>query len=171
MADDLRRYERIAIELPCRLYIPGQKGLQFEAHTRSSNLGLGGVFVESSFLLREGVELYVELRLPEGPLSVRARVTHVSALDADPSGMGIEFLDVDARGRETLLSYFAPDRYRRFFADFVREFPHLDAQLPLRNVALVLNLWEEWKVKAEGGPAATASGAPEPPRRVGQRTR
>ncbi len=171
MADDVRRYERIEIELPCRLYIPGEQGLRFEAFTRSSNLGLGGVFVESSFLLREGVELYVELTLPEGPLAIRARVTHVSPLDTAPSGMGIEFLDVDARGRETLLRYFAPEQYRRFFADFVEEFPHLDARLPLRDVALVLNLWEEWKVKAQGGPAATASGAPEPPRRGAARRR
>jgi hypothetical protein len=74
--------------------------------------------------------------------------------------MGIEFLDVDAHGRETLLRYFTPQRYDAFFKDFIGEFPHLKKDLPLRDVSLVLNLWEEWKVKQEGGPASTSSGAP-----------
>jgi Tfp pilus assembly protein PilZ len=166
MPDD-RRYERIEIELPCRLFVPDERGLRFEAFTTTLNLGLGGVFVRSSFVLREGLELWVELTLPEARLPVRARVTHaVPAGDADvASGMGIEFLDVDAAGRETLLRYFAPERYRRFFAGFTLEFPHLDSKLRLPDVALVLNLWEEWKVRQEGGPRATASGAPEGPRR------
>jgi hypothetical protein len=30
-------------------------------------------------------------------------------------------------------------------------------------VSLVLNLWEEWKIRSEGGPLSTASGAPPPP--------
>ena len=85
--------------------------------------------------------------------------------------MGIEFLDVDAHGRETLLRYFTPQRYDQFFKDFIGEFPHLKKDLPLRDVSLVLNLWEEWKVKQEGGPASTASGAPPPTaRRPGDAT-
>jgi hypothetical protein len=165
---EIRRYERIDIELPCRLYIPGAAdGLQFEAFCTSRNLGLGGTFVASSFLLRHGLELHIELGLPEGPLSIRSRVAHVVEID-DPertTGMGIEFLDVDAHGRETLLRYFTPQRYHRFFEGFVEEFPHLRKTVPLRDVSLVLNLWEEWKIKNEGGPSSTASGAPEAPGR------
>jgi len=164
---EARRYERIDIELPCRLFIPGEVGLRFQAFTTTLNLGLGGVFVRSSFVLREGLELWVELTLPDARLPVRARVTHaVPPGDEDAaSGMGIEFLDVDAKGRETLLRYFAPARYRRFFEGFTAEFPHLESKLGLADVALVLNLWEEWKVRQEGGPLATASGAPQGPRR------
>ena len=72
-----RRYERIEIELPCRLFIPGESGLRFEAFCTSQNLGLGGLFVTSSFLLRAGLELYVELALPDGPLAIRSRISHV----------------------------------------------------------------------------------------------
>jgi hypothetical protein len=162
VSDETRRYERIEIELPVRLFVPGRDGLQFEAFCTSRNLGLGGVFVASSFLLPEGLELHVELKLPDGPLPIRSRVARVVHLD-DASfapGMGIEFLDVDAHGRETLLRYFTPERYENFFKDFVEEFPHLKKAMPLRDVSLLLNLWEEWKVKKEGGPAFTASGAP-----------
>jgi hypothetical protein len=165
---EIRRYERIDIELPCRLYIPGgSDGLQFEAFCTSRNLGLGGTFVACSFLLRRGLELHIELGLPEGPLSIRSRVAHVVDIDDAEftTGMGIEFLDVDAHGRETLLRYFTPLRYHRFFEGFVEEFPHLKKTVPLRDVSLVLNLWEEWKIRNEGGPSSTASGAPAAPTR------
>ncbi|HYQ82047.1 MAG TPA: PilZ domain-containing protein [Anaeromyxobacteraceae bacterium] len=173
MADHNRRYERIDIDLPCRLFIPGRDGLDFQAFTTSRNLGLGGIFVQSSFLLKTGLELHVELGLPDGALAIRSRVAHVVALDdrEHESGMGIEFLDVDAHGRETLLRYFTPVRYERFYEAFVEEFPHLRKDLPLRDVSLVLNLWEEWKIRGEGGPKLTATGAPPPPGRgeAGQR--
>jgi hypothetical protein len=165
-----RRYERIDIELPCRLYVPGAGGLRFEAFCTSRNLGLGGVFVATTFLLREGLDLHVELALPDGPLAVRSRVAHVVGLD-DPelaTGIGIEFLDVDAHGRETLLRYFTPLRYERFHEAFLREFPHLEKAVPLRDVSLVLNLWEEWKIRNDGGPLSTSSGAPPAPPRVGR---
>lgn len=163
-----RRYERIDIELPCRLYVPGAGGLRFEAFCRSENLGLGGLFVTSSFLLREGVELFVELALPDAPLSIRSRVAHAVEHDHPElaTGMGIEFLDVDAHGRETLLRYFTPRRYQEFYGAFVTEFPHLRKSVPLQDVSLVLNLWEEWKVRSEGGPLSTASGAPPATRRT-----
>jgi hypothetical protein len=156
VSDTTRRYERIEIELPVRFFIPGRDGLKFEAFCTSRNLGLGGLFVASSFLLPEQVEVHVELKLPDKPLAIRSRVTHVVQLDDEKlaPGMGIEFLDVDAYGRETL------HRYDQFFKDFVGEFPHLKKDLPLRDISLVLNLWEEWKVKQDGGPAFTASGAP-----------
>ncbi|MFO0582167.1 MAG: PilZ domain-containing protein [Anaeromyxobacter sp.] len=162
-SDPQRRYERIETDLPCRLFIPGHGGaLNFEAFCTSRNLGLGGIFVQSSFLLRRGLELHVELGLPDGPLPIRSQVAHVVELEHDElvSGMGIEFLDVDAHGRETLLRYFTPTRYEAFYGAFIDEFPHLKKPLPLRDVSLVLNLWEEWKIRGEGGPRLTASGAP-----------
>ncbi len=172
--DESRRYERIEIELPCRLYIPGRNGgLRFEAFCVSRNLGLGGTFVASSFLLRRGLELHVELGLPNGPLSIRSRVAHTVAID-DPeltTGIGIEFLDVDAHGRETLLRYFSPERYHQFYRGFVQEFPHLEAPVPLRDVSLLLNLWEEWKIRQAGGPSATAPDAPPAPRRAARQGR
>ena len=162
MAEESRRYERIDIALPCRLFIPGAgRGLRFEAFTRTRNLGLGGVFTEASFLLKEGIEVFAELGLPTGPLAVRSRVSYAIAHDHRewPTGMGLEFLDVDARGRETLLRYFTPARYRAFQTELVGEFPHLEGDLPLEEVSLVLNLWEEFKVRnVETAPAPVASG-------------
>ena len=99
MGAENRRYERIAIELRCRLFIEGDRprDLHFEAFSKTGNLCLGGVFLMSSFLLRVGLELVVELDLPSGPLPIPGRVMHAVARD-DPreeTGMGIEFHDVD----------------------------------------------------------------------------
>ncbi|MBN2494984.1 MAG: PilZ domain-containing protein [Deltaproteobacteria bacterium] len=166
--DSRRRYERIEIELPCRLYIPeGKKGeeLKFQSFNTSANLGLGGVFVTSTFLLKPGIELWVEISLPDEALPIRGRIAHAIGLDDPkfPSGMGIEFLDVDSHGRETLLRYFTPARYQEFYSSMLKEFPHLERSFALQDASLILNLWEEWKVRREGGPMLTDSGAPEPP--------
>jgi hypothetical protein len=172
MDDDLRRYERIGAELPCRLFISekGEKGLKFQAFTSSVNVGLGGVFVKSSFLLKKGVDVNVEIALPDRRLSARARVSHLmppspeeTKPDAAPSGMGMEFVTVE-EGREALLHYVAPPRYQRFFDTLAEEFPHIADKLRLRDVAFILNLWETWKTKAPGRPTAAASRAPAPPR-------
>jgi len=173
---DNRKYERIEIDIPCRLYIEegGKKGgLRFEAFTSSANLGLGGVFIASTFLLKAGVELMVELGLPDERLAVRAKIAHsVGEGDAEfPQGMGIEFLDVDSAGRETLLRYFTPQRYHNFYTGLLGEFPHLAKELKLQDVSLVVNLWEEWKITQEGGPSATASGAPPAPPKSNKRGR
>jgi len=164
---DLKRaYERIEIELPCRLFIPGtgkSPEPKFEAFAISRNLSLGGVFVESSFLLKTGIDLVVEITLPNEKLPVKGRVVHSIPLDHSQysSGMGIQFFEVNARGREVLLRFFAPDNYRQFYQSMVEEFSHLGRELGFADVSLVLNLWEEWKVRQMGGPAGTDSGAPE----------
>jgi hypothetical protein len=166
MAEQKRRYERIEINLPCRLFIPQEgpsKELKFQAFTLSRNLGLGGVFVESTFLLKPDLELWIELGLPHDALAIHGRITHVVPLDDSTfiSGMGIEFLNVDSFGRETLLRYFSPERYHEFYKAMLDEFGHLDKSFEIRDISLIVNLWEEWKIKKDGGPAATASGAPE----------
>lgn len=159
MGSERRLYERIDIALPCRLWIAeeptgGKKApsgeLRFEAYARSFNLSLGGVFLETSFLLKEGLVLTVDLGLPDGRLPIRGKVAHaVSQEEAGgPSGLGIQFLDIDARSREALLRFFTPTRYQRFLDAVAREFPHLPKELPQDRVSLLLNLWEAWKVAA-----------------------
>jgi hypothetical protein len=157
MADpaSARRYERIDIQLRCRLFIPeGQEGrkpsgrLRFEAFVASRNLGLGGVFVESAFQLKQGVQVSLELHLPNGPLAILSRVAHVVGSDgAHTPGMGVEFLDVDNHGRETLLRYFTPPAYRDFHRAIRGEFPDLAKSFGLEDVSILLNLWEETRVK------------------------
>lgn len=173
MPDEIRRYERIDIQLPCRLFVPDEGGgMRFEAFTSTRNLGLGGIFVESSFLLRQGLEVFAELSLPGKQLTVRAKVSHSVPLDHRdwPSGMGLEFLGVDAHGRETLLRFFTPDRYKAFYASLTSELPHLKRDHPLTDISLILNLWEEWKTSGEAA-ALPPPEAVQAPRRSGRSRR
>ena len=165
-----RQYERIDVALDVRLFLPEEDSdeLRFEAFAQSQNLCPGGMYVSSTLLLNRQTELWLEVTLPEGPFVTQCRVAHRVELGDDqfPPGMGIEFLEVDAAGREQLLRYFAPDRYGLFREALVQEFPHIDKEVDAGTITLLLNLWEEWKVRQEGGPSATSSGAPSPsPRR------
>lgn len=167
MSEYRRRYERIESRLPCRLFIPDEERegeLKFEAFLTSRNLGPGGVFIESTFLLKPKLELFVELTLPNATLTTWGRIVHVIGLEDDifPTGMGIEFLEMDSDDRETLMRDFTPPRYRSFYTSLLGEFPHLEKPFAVEEVSLLLNLWEEWKIVEEGGPLATESGAPEP---------
>lgn len=175
MTEHSRRYERIEASMPCRIYVADPEAgddLRFEAFVSTRNVGLGGVFVESTFLMRSGLELRVEMTLPSARLDVLGRIVHVVPLDDEeyPSGLGIEFLGMDSAGRETFMRDFAPPRYRRFYDSAVTEFPHVQQSFGIEDVCLLLNLWEEWKTVEEGGPRATESGAPAPtPKRKGRR--
>ena len=168
MEQQSEAYAQIEVEIPCRLFREGSGGrgggLDFEAFCLSESLGLGGVFLTSSFLLREGTGLWIELGLPEGPLAVKGRVSAVVEHDDPrglPAGFGVEFVDVEGRARETLLRYFTPDRYEQFFQQMLGEFPHLGEAFKGADISLILNLWEEWKqTQGAGGPVATAAGAP-----------
>lgn len=167
MSEQKRVYERIPVEIPCRLFIPeeGKKqALRFEAFCHTQNLGLGGVFLVSTFLLKPRVELRIELSLPSGPLEVKGRIAHVIDLENSeyPSGMGIEFLGVDSQAREVLLRYFTPERYQSFYASMTKEFSHLRHEFEQTDVSLLLNLWEEWKIRQAGGPSSIEDGAPGP---------
>jgi hypothetical protein len=163
---DLRRYERIEAVYPCRLFILDDDPslLRFEAFLATRNVGLGGVFVESTFLLKTNLRLWLDLGLPSKPLRVMGRVAHVIALDDPeyPSGFGIEFLEVDSAGREVLMRDFSPPRYVSFYRSMLEEMPHLERTFTSHDASLLLNLWEEWKIVKAGGPLATESGAPEP---------
>lgn len=160
-----RNYERIDVDLSVRLFLPDDDPdkLRFEAFAHTQNLCPGGVYVSSTFLLKTNTHIWLELTLPEGPFVTRCRVAHrVELGDQElPSGMGMEFEEVDAAGREQLLRYFAPDRYGAFRVALSDEFPHIEGEVDEGTITLLLNLWEEWKIRQEGGPAATESGAPD----------
>jgi hypothetical protein len=59
-------------------------------------------------------------------------------------GMGVIFTHLDAENRERLLRFFVSERVRDFYNDkFIVEFPHLQKTMSLKDVALVINLWED----------------------------
>lgn len=163
-SDDKREHERIDIEMVTRLWLDESykgKPIVFEGFARTSNLAIGGTFLQSSYLLSVGFPINMEMRIDDtGELLVaRGEVVH-RVDDAKNSGMGVRFTEVDAENRERLLRFFVSDRIREFYSDrFVVEFPHLESVLSLKDVALVINLWEdkEGRLTALRKPSGTAA--------------
>jgi hypothetical protein len=150
MSDERRDHERIEIRMPTRMWLDEQykgKPIQFEGHCRTRNLAIGGIFLDSSYLLPIGFPLNLEVTLENGEhLLARGEIMHTVSVDenAAESGMGLIFTQVDAENRERLLRFFVSGRIRSFFEDrFIVEFPHLANVLSLQDIALVLNLWED----------------------------
>ncbi len=150
MSDERRDHERIDIRMPTRMWLDEQhkgKPIRFEGHCRTRNLAIGGIFLDSSYLLPIGFPLNLEVQLESGEhLLARGEIMHTVSVDenAAESGMGLIFTHVDAENRERLLRFFVSDRIRSFYEErFIVEFPHLADVLSLQDIALVLNLWED----------------------------
>lgn len=142
-----RRYERFAADIPCRLYIPGDKRNdppRFEAFLRVKDLSFGGVFIKSGFQFKEDQQIMVELKLPDEDLPVRGRI----ARKVD-GGMGIAFEELSKKAREALLRHFVPDEHRRFHATLADVMPGM----PVDRVSLILHLWDDWQHELDAGKA------------------
>ena len=147
---DRRDHERIELQMPTRLWLDEKhhgKHITFEGHARTSNLAIGGTFLQSSYLLAVGFPINLEISLEDRGevLSARGQVTHkLGENDALGPGMGVLFTAVDEENRERLLRFFVSDRIRNFYQErFLVEFPQLRDSLSLKDVALIVNLWED----------------------------
>lgn len=144
-----REHERITISMPTRMWLNETrqgKQVEFEGHATTRDLAIGGTFVHCAYLLPVGYPINLEMRINEKEFLVtRGEIVHVIGnSDSNEPGMGIMFTAVDAENRERLLRFFISDRIREFYEQrFTVEFPHLAPVLGLKDVALVLNLWED----------------------------
>jgi len=79
--------------------------------TVTRNIGLGGAFVLSENPLPVGTELVLAIRVPtrDEPIELMAEVRWLIPADedADGSGMGVQFLDIDVDTLLALNNYFA----------------------------------------------------------------
>ncbi len=143
-----REHERIDIRMHTRIWrdetVQG-KAVNFEGFAHTRDLAIGGTFLEASYLLAVGCPINLEMTIDENDtLSARGEVVHTLSGEGSVSGMGILFTEVDAENRERLLRFFVSDRVKEFYhTRFLMEFPHLEDNLSLKDVALVINLWED----------------------------
>ncbi|OGQ90268.1 MAG: hypothetical protein A2289_20230 [Deltaproteobacteria bacterium RIFOXYA12_FULL_58_15] len=122
------------------------KPIYFEGFATTRDLAIGGTFLRSDYLLPQDFPINLEMRIDEDAvLTARGVIIHlISKSEGHDPGMGIQFTEVDAENRELLLRFFISDRINEFYYDkFLVEFPHLETVLSLKDVALVLNLWED----------------------------
>ena len=103
---DKRRHPRRKAQLPVALLDGAQRtDTKLRAHTE--DLGLGGLFVRSEFLLEVGEEVALSFELPGGTkVSARGRVIHVQVAK-ERAGMGIAFTQLADNQRTALTEFLA----------------------------------------------------------------
>jgi hypothetical protein len=143
-----REHERIEIQMKARLWLDEpykDNQVQFEGFAITQNLAIGGTFIQANYLLPIGFPMNLEMQIDDREvLAARAEIVHRAEDEAGNRGMGVVFTDMDAENRERLLRFFVSDRIKQFYTErFVVEFPHLEQVLSLKDVALVINLWED----------------------------
>lgn len=148
--EERRKHERAEIRLKTRLWLnedEGDREIEFEGYAFTRDLAIGGISVDADYLLPVGYPLNVEIGVDDDQvIEARGRIIHrIEATGGGrQTGMGIAFTEVDSANRERLLRFFVSDRIKSFYDDrFILEFPHLEQSLTLKDVALVINLWED----------------------------
>lgn len=158
-----RRFPRVDLRVKARLSLQGAAGRRFEATLPTANVSLGGLFLESTFFLKVGMRLEVELFLPapepprrKGPSHqlVRARgvvvrVETAGARGEGQSGFAVrfdEFLD----GTDALLArHFLGPVLEQFLTEYAAKQRFEPTLEFMTRMADVLTAWE--LSKSQGG--------------------
>jgi hypothetical protein len=142
-----RRYPRSELRVKARLSVRGDTSRSLEATLPTTNISVGGIFLESTFFLKMGMAVDVELELPPHNRTVRARGTVVRVKPLTPnsrstSGFAIKFLEfID--GTELLLAnYFLAPVLREFLVKYARRHRFEASEEYLSHTADVLAAWE-----------------------------
>lgn len=166
---EARKYPRAALQVKVKLSLAGDRTRSFEAALPTTNISVGGLFLESTFFLKVGTLLDVELTLPppsQRVVKARGQVVRVESFSADPAGKTgfalrfIEYLD----GSEVVLAtHFLAPVLREFIQDYAKQHRLRASEEYVNQTADVLAAWE--LRKAELGADVWEGQPPPPPRK------
>ncbi|MDA8169982.1 MAG: PilZ domain-containing protein [Nitrospiraceae bacterium] len=95
-----RQDVRCKAQLPVLVSVDEGNGKGLRKNSITSNLGLGGVFINSDFSLPENTIVRLKAPLPNGELEVRGKV-----LRKEENGVAVKFLDLGDEGKSMLLQF------------------------------------------------------------------
>ena len=95
-----RQDVRCKAQLPVFISVDEGEGKGLRKNSITSNLGLGGVFINSDFSLPENTIVRLKAPLPNGELDVRGKV-----LRKEENGVAVKFLDLRDEGKSMLQEY------------------------------------------------------------------
>ncbi len=168
-----RRYPRLDLKVRARLSLRGDGRRAFEATLPTANISVGGLFLESTFFLKPGVELMVELELPPLPGAERAtkgrtvrmrgqvvRVETPGPRGGTRSGFALRFTEYYEGSQVVLASYFLGPVLRRFIEDYARAHRVKTTPEYVAQMVDILAAWELARAEGQGsGPAGLISSA------------
>lgn len=139
-----RKFPRADLRVRAHLSIPGQKQSKFDATLSTTNLSVGGVFVESSYFLKVGTLLDVVLSLPgEGkPVRVRGRIVRVESGGKGRSGFALSFTEYFDGAEVVLASVALGPEVRAFLERYAKQFGKRLSAEYLAEAGHLVSAWE-----------------------------
>lgn len=151
---DARKYPRAELAVKVRLSLTGDPRRHFEASLATANVSVGGLFLASTFFLKVGTLLDVEMSLPPGERVVRARgqVVRIETADSEKgsSGFALKFTEYLDGSEVVLATHFLAPVLREFIQEYARAH-RLNASVEyIAHTADVLAAWELRKAELGG---------------------
>ncbi len=141
-----RRYPRAPVRIKTRIMSAGEtKGSRFEATLSTTDISVGGLFFESTFFLKPGALVEVELRLPPNDRVVRAKGRIIRIEEgrgkSARSGFAVKFSEYIDSSEVVLANYFLAPVLRKFIQDYAKKskFP---AAAGVESAVDLLAAWE-----------------------------
>jgi hypothetical protein len=145
-----RRYPRADIQVKARLLLAGDHTKFFEAALPTSNISVGGMFLESTFFLKTGTLLEVHLELPPGrKVRVKATVVRVESSETE-SGFALRFTEYLDGSEVILATHFLSPVLREFLLAYSKQHQFDASPEYLAHTADVLAAWELRKAELGG---------------------
>ena len=151
-ADTRRRYPRAELQVQARLALSDDPSRVFEAALPTANISVGGMFLKSSFFLKIGTRLSIELKLPPRGRAVRVKgeVVRVETRADDSSGFAVRFTEYFDSSEVALATHFLSPVLREFISEYAKAHRfEADAEY-LAHTADVLAAWELKKAELGG---------------------
>lgn len=155
-----RKFPRADLKVRARLALADAPERFFEATLSTSNISVGGMFLESEFFLKLGTRLLVELVLPprDRPVKVKGSVVRIETNDRGTSGFALRFTEYFEGSHVALATHFLSPMLRTFITEFSLEH---DFEAGAEYIAHTIDVISAWELrKAELGDDVWALAGP-----------
>ncbi len=144
---DARKYPRADLAVKVKLSLSGDRTRTFEAALPTNNISVGGLFLQSTFFLKLGTLLDVELELPPHNRKVHARgqVVRVETMAADgagQTGFALRFTEYLDGSEVVLATHFLAPVLREFIQRYAKQHKLRASDEYIEHTADVLAAWE-----------------------------
>ena len=165
---DARKYPRAELHVKAKLALANDRTRTFEASLPTSNISVGGMFLESTFFLKMGTMLDVMLELPPHGRTVHARGQVVRIESISPgghSGFALRFTEYLDGSEVVLATYFLAPVLREFIQMYAKQHKLHATPEYVNRTADILAAWElrkaelgadVWEFKAPAPASAPA---------------
>ena len=150
--DARRKYPRLELGAKARLSMADSPNRFFEAMLPTVNISVGGMFLRSSFFLKLGTKLLVELTLPPKGRTVRVKseVVRVETSDDGHAGFALRFTEYLEGSEVILATHFLSPVLREFLAAYAKQHRFDASPEYIAHTADVLAAWELRKAELGG---------------------